>query len=190
MTKKTNFRNWFDGDLVTLIKGLILGLVFGFLLHKGGVTNYDVILGQLLLMDFTMIKIILTAILVSMVGIYGMKHLGWIELKPKAGSWGMNLIGGLIFGVGFALMGYCPGTIAGAIGSGAMDALTGGLVGVWIGTGLFASLYPNVRNGILKAGAFGDVTLPKLLKLSDWAVVIPVALMIITLLIWMESAGL
>jgi hypothetical protein len=102
----------------------------------------------------------------------------------------MNLIGGLIFGIGFALMGYCPGTIAGAIGSGALDALTGGLVGIWIGAGLFAALYPKVRTRILKAGDFGDMTLPKLLKISDWAVVIPTALLIIALLIWMESAGL
>jgi hypothetical protein len=173
-----------------LIIGLCLGVLFGLLLHKGGVTNYDVILGQLLLTDFTMIKIILTAIVTGMVGIYGMKHLGWIELKPKAGSWGMNLIGGLIFGIGFALMGYCPGTIAGAVGSGALDALTGGLVGVWVGAGLFAALYPTVRNGILKAGDFGDVTLPKLLKISDWAVVIPAAVLIVAVLFWMESSGL
>jgi hypothetical protein len=102
----------------------------------------------------------------------------------------MNLIGGLIFGIGFALMGYCPGTIAGAIGSGALDALTGGLVGVWVGAGLFAALYPKVRNGILKAGDFGDVTLPKLLKISDWAVVIPAAVLIVAVLFWMESSGL
>ena len=187
-TKKVS--NWFDGDGVTLIKGLGLGLVFGFLLHKGGVTNFDVIFGQLLLQDFTMIKIILTAIATGMVGIYGMKHLGWIELKVKSGSWGMNLIGGLIFGVGFALMGYCPGTVAGAVGTGALDALTGGLIGVWIGAGLFAALYPRVRTGILKLGDFGDVTLPRLLKLSDWAVVLPAVLVIISVLIWIESSGM
>ena len=190
MINKTSLSKWFDGDLVTLVKGLILGIIFGFLLQKGGVSNFDVIFGQLLLQDFTMIKIILTAILTGMVGIYGMKHLGLIELKIKAGSWGMNLIGGLIFGMGFALMGYCPGTIAGAIGMGALDALTGGLIGVWIGAGLFAALYPKLRTGILKAGDFGDVTLPKLLKINDWAVVIPAALLILAVLFWMESAGL
>jgi len=190
MINKTNFDKWFDGDLVTLIKGLGLGLIFGFLLHKGGVTNFDVIFGQLLLQDFTMVKIILTAIAIGIVGIYGMKHLGWIELKPKAGSWGRSLVGGLIFGIGFALMGYCPGTIAGAISTGALDALTGGLIGVWIGEGLFAALYPKVRTGILKLGDFGDVTLPKLLNVSDWAVVIPTALVILSVLIWMESSGL
>jgi uncharacterized protein len=170
--------------------GLVMGIVFGFLLQKGGVTKYDVILGQLLLTDFTVVKIILTAILTGMIGIYGMKSLGWVELSVKSGSWGMNGIGGLIFGVGFALLGYCPGTIAGAIGNGSLDALVGGLAGIWIGSGLFAALYPKLRSGILKKGDFGDLTLPKLFKVNDWVVVIPAAVLIVVVLIWIEMAGL
>jgi uncharacterized protein len=169
--------------------GLVMGILFGFLLQKGGVTKYDVILGQLLLTDFTVVKIILTAILTGMIGIYGMKSLGWVELSVKSGSWGMNGIGGLIFGVGFALLGYCPGTIAGAIGNGALDALVGGLAGIWIGSGLFAALYPKLRSGILKKGDFGDLTLPKLFKVNDWVVVIPTAALITAVLFWIEMAG-
>lgn len=170
--------------------GLVFGIVFGFLLQKGGVTKYDVILGQLLLTDFTVVKIILTAILTGMIGIYAMKSLGWVELSVKPGSWGMNGIGGLIFGIGFALLGYCPGTIAGAIGNGSLDALVGGLAGIWIGSGLFAALYPKLRSGILQKGYFGDMTLPKLFKVNDWVVVIPAALLIAALLVWIEMAGL
>jgi hypothetical protein len=169
--------------------GLVMGILFGFLLQKGGVTHYDIILGQLLLTDFTVVKIILTAILTGMIGIYAMKSLGWVELSVKSGSWGMNGIGGLIFGVGFALLGYCPGTIAGAIGNGSLDALVGGLAGIWIGSGLFAALYPKLRSGILKKGDFGDLTLPKLFKASDWVVVIPAAVLILAVLIWIEMAG-
>jgi uncharacterized protein len=169
--------------------GLVIGILFGFLLQKGGVTKYDVILGQLLLTDFTVVKIILTAILTGMIGIYAMKSLGWVELSVKSGSWGMNGIGGLIFGVGFALLGYCPGTIAGAIGNGHLDALVGGLAGIWIGSGLFAALYPRLRSGILKIGDFGDLTLPKLFKANDWVVVIPAAVLILAVLLWIEMAG-
>jgi len=170
--------------------GLAFGILFGFLLQKGGVTNYDVILGQLLLTDFTVVKVILTAILTGMIGIYAMKSLGWVELQVKSGSWGMNGIGGLIFGVGFALLGYCPGTIAGAIGNGYLDALVGGLAGIWIGSGWFAALYPKLRAGILKKGDFGDMTFPKLFKVNDWVVVIPAAVVIGALLVWIEMAGL
>ncbi|MFA6621439.1 MAG: YeeE/YedE thiosulfate transporter family protein, partial [Candidatus Caldatribacteriota bacterium] len=83
-----------------LFFGFVMGILFGFLLQKGGVAKYDVIIGQLLLKDFTVIKIMLTAIVVGMPGIYLMKDLGLIELHPKPGSIGMTMIGGIIFGIG------------------------------------------------------------------------------------------
>ncbi len=173
-----------------LVWGLVIGIIFGFLLQKGGVTNYDVILGQLLLTDFTVLKVMLTAVLVGMVGVYAMKGLGWVELSVKSGSWGMNGIGGIIFGIGFALLGYCPGTIAGAIGNGYLDAAVGGLIGIWVGSGLFAALYPKLRKNILHAGDFGDMTFPKLFKVNDWYVVIPTAVLILVILIRLETAVL
>ncbi|MFO7917403.1 MAG: YeeE/YedE thiosulfate transporter family protein, partial [Anaerolineae bacterium] len=168
---------------------MAFGIVFGFLLQKGGATKYDVIMGQLLLTDFTVIEIILSAILTGMLGIYAMKTLGWVELYPKSGSVGMNVIGGLIFGVGFAILGYCPGTIVGAVGNGYLDALVGGLAGIMIGAGLFAALYPRLRHGILAKGYFGDLTLPRLFKVNDWLIVIPAAMLIFMALYWLESAG-
>ena len=172
-----------------LLWGLAFGIVFGFLLQKGGATKYDVIVGQLLLTDFTVLKIMLSAVLTGMIGIYAMKTLGWVELYPKSGSAGKNIIGGLIFGIGFAVLGYCPGTIVGAIGNGYLDALAGGLIGIVIGAGLFAALYPRLSSGILKKGDFGDLTLPRLLKVNDWVVVIPAATLIFLVLYWLERAG-
>jgi hypothetical protein len=177
-------------DRSTLLWGLAFGIMFGFLLQKGGATKYDVIIGQLLLTDFTVLKIMLSAVLTGMIGIYAMKSLGWVQLNPKYGSAGMNIIGGLIFGVGFAVLGYCPGTIAGAIGNGYLDATGGGLAGILIGAGLFAALYPRLSQGILKKGDFGDLTLPQLFKVKDWVVVVPVAVLIFLLLYWLERAGL
>jgi hypothetical protein len=173
-----------------LIWGMVFGIVFGFLLQKGGVTKYDVILGQLLLVDFTVLKIMLSAVVTGMIGIYLMKTLGWVALYPKSGSLGKNVVGGLIFGVGFAVLGYCPGTIAGAIGNGYLDALVGGLIGIWIGSGLFAALYPRLNRIILDKGDFGAMTLPRLFNVNDWVVVIPVSALIVILLVWIENAGL
>lgn len=172
-----------------LIQGLCFGIIFGFLLQKGGATNYNVIIGQLLLTDFTVVKIMLSAVLTGMIGIHFMKSMHWVTLQPKSGSVGKNVIGGLIFGAGFALLGYCPGTIAGAIGNGYLDALAGGLTGILIGSGVFAALYPRLRNGILKAGDYGAVTLPRLFGVNDWIVVVPVSILIVSLLMWLESAG-
>ncbi len=177
-------------EIAPLFWGLAFGIAFGFLLQKGGATKYDVIVGQLLLTDHTVLKIMLSAVLTGMIGIYAMKTLGWVELQPKAGSAGMNIIGGLIFGAGFAVLGYCPGTIAGAIGNGALDALVGGLAGIIIGSGLFAALYPRISEGILKKGDFGDLTLPQLFKVNDWVIVIPAAVLIYGVLYLLERTGL
>ena len=175
---------------IQLIWGFVFGVLFGFLLQKGGATQYDVIVAQLLLTDFTVLKIMLSAVVTGMIGIYFMKHKGWIQLHPKKGSVGKNVVGGLIFGVGFALLGYCPGTIAGAVGNGYLDAIVGGLGGIFIGTGIFAAYYPKLKEGILQKGDYGDVSLPQLLKVNEWVVVIPVAFLIVALLYWMESMGL
>jgi len=175
--------------LSPLLWGLVFGIVFGFLLQKGGVTRYDVIAGQLLLQDFTVLKVMLSAVLTGMIGIYFMKTLGWVELHPKPGSVGISIIGGLIFGVGFAVLGYCPGTIAGAIGNGYLDALVGGVVGILLGAGLFASIYPKLKDGILKKGDFGKITLPQLFKVNDWVVIVPLCILLAGLLYWIEKAG-
>jgi hypothetical protein len=177
-------------DRSPLIWGLAFGVIFGFLLQKGGATKYDVIIGQLLLEDFTVLKIMLSAVVTGMIGIYFMKTMGWVKLYPKPGSAGMSVIGGLIFGVGFALLGYCPGTIAGAVGNGYLDAVLGGVIGILIGAGLFASLYPKVKLRILKKGDLDTVTFPELLKVNDWLVVVPAVIFLVLFLYWLESAGL
>ena len=177
-------------DRSPLIWGLFFGIIFGFLLQKGGVTKYDVIVGQLLLEDFTVLKVMLSAVVTGMIGIYFMKTIGWVQLYPKPGSAGMSIIGGLIFGIGFAVLGYCPGTIAGAVGNGYLDALIGGVIGIWIGAWLLAAVYPKLKAGILKKGDFGTITLPELLKVNDWIVIIPVCILLVLIMYWIDSAGL
>jgi hypothetical protein len=173
-----------------LTLGFVAGILFGILLQKGGATRYDVIIGQLLLTDFTVIKIMLSAIVTGMVGVHFLKSIGLAQLHPKPGSLGISVVGALIFGVGFATLGYCPGTISGAVGQGSLDALFGGVIGILIGAGLLAALYPKLQGTIMKRGDFGDLTLPRLLRVNHWVVVIPVAAGLIALLVWMERAGL
>ena len=122
-----------------LLLGLFFGVVFGFLLQKGGVAKYEVLMGALLLTDFTVMKIMLTAIAVGMVGIFGMHALGLVKLHVKKTQYAANIAGGLIFGVGFALLGYCPGTGAAALGQGNFDAIVG-ILGMMVGSHLYAEL--------------------------------------------------
>ena len=173
-----------------LVLGFLIGIAFGFLLQKGGVTYYDVIIGQLLLEDFTVVKIMLTAVLVGMIGVHALHSLGAVALHPKSGSLGRTAVGGLIFGVGFGVLGYCPGTLAGAVGQGEMDALVGGILGILAGASLLAALYPRLEAGIFRRGDFGDLTLPRLFGVNHWVVVLPVAALLVGLLLWIESAGL
>lgn len=174
---------------VQLLLGFFLGIGFGFLLQKGGVTYYDVIINQLLLTDFTVVKVMLTAVITGMVGVHLLVTFNLAQLHPKPGAWGSTLLGSLIFGVGFGILGYCPGTGVGAIGHGALDALIGGVPGMVLGAAVFAALYPRLMP-LLKRGDFGDVTFPRLLGLNPWFVVVPVVLTVLALLYVLEITGL
>jgi hypothetical protein len=173
-----------------LLFGLLMGIVFGFLLQKGGATQYDVIIGQLLLTDFTVVKIMLSAVVVGKIGVHLFRGLGMAKLHPKPGSVGSTVIGGLIFGVGFGILGYCPGTMVGAVGQGSLDALFGGIIGMLIGAGIFSEMYPKLERSILNKGYFGELTWPLLLKKNHWAVIIPFAIAIMALLYWFQKSGL
>lgn len=145
-----------------LLLGFTFGIAFGFLLQKGGVAKFEVLLGALLLTDFTVMKIMLTAILVGMIGIFGMHSLGMVKLHVKPTKYAANIIGGLIFGVGFALIGYCPGTGAAALGQGNLDAVAG-IAGLLAGSYLYAELSRKLGATVLAWGNRGGIMLPDLL---------------------------
>jgi len=174
---------------VQMVLGLLLGVCFGFLLQKGGVTTYDVIIRQLLLTDFTVVKIMLSAVLTGMIGVHLLRSLGLAQLHPKPGSVGSTVFGGLIFGVGFGILGYCPGTAAGAVGQGFLDALLGGVVGLLVGAGLFAAIYHKIHRPILSRGHFGEITIPELLKVNHWVAAAGVAVILAALLALIEASG-
>ena len=174
-----------------LLQGLIIGILFGFLLQKGGVSKYDIIMGQLRLKDFTVLKIILTAIIVTMLGISFFYPKGLIKIKSKAGSIKNAIIGGLIFGLGFGILGYCPGTIAGAIGNGYIDAMTGGLIGIILGTIIFAMLYSSLKDKkILTTDKFSEYSLFHSFKGNPLKYTIPISIFLVFIMYLIEIKGL
>jgi len=144
-----------------IMLGLFFGVIFGFLLQKGGVGKYEVLLGALFLTDFTVMKIMLTAIATGMIGIFSLHALGLVELHVKPTRYAANIIGGLIFGVGFGLLGYCPGTGAAALGQGNFDAIAG-VLGLLAGSYLYAETSGFLEATVLKWGNRGKITLPEL----------------------------
>ncbi len=169
---------------------LLFGILFGFLLQKGGVTHYETILGQLLLVDFTVVKVMLSAVLSGMLGIQVLLHFRLVSLHPKQGSVGSSLLGGLIFGIGFGLLGYCPGTAAGAAGQGSLDALFGGVGGMLLGAAFYSEIHHRIEHSILRMGNFGTVTIPEILHADRWKVVLAVAVSIAAVLFGLSLVGL
>lgn len=159
-----------DNPKRQLLLGLVFGVVFGFLLQKGGVAKYHVLIGVLLLRDFTVIKVMMSAILVGMVGIFMMHRAGLVKLHIKPTRYAANVVGGLLFGVGFALSGYCPGTGAAALGQGNLDALAV-MVGMMAGSYLFAEMSAWIGKTLNRIGDRGEVTWPQLLHLPRLPVV-------------------
>ena len=103
--------------------GFFFGVIFGFLLQKGGVAKYEVLIGMLLLEDFTVVKVMMSAVVVGMIGIYALHTAGLVKLHIKPTRYGANTLGGILFGIGFGLAAYCPGTGAAALGQGNFDAI-------------------------------------------------------------------
>ncbi|MGC4066709.1 MAG: YeeE/YedE thiosulfate transporter family protein [Polyangiaceae bacterium] len=153
-------------SFVRLGFGLLTGMAFGALLQRGRVTHYDVIQGQLLRRDYRVAKLMATAAAVSATGLHALVREGRAELAVKPLRIGGVLGGGLIFGTGLALLGYCPGTTLAALGEGRRDAIAGA-VGMMTGASLFVRLLPTMKP-LLTMGDFGAVTIPGLTKTSPW----------------------
>jgi hypothetical protein len=172
-----------------LLTGAVTGILFGFLMQKAQVIRYDRQLAALRLQDMTIVKFMLTTILVAMVGIYLLFDLGLVKLSVKPLILGGNVLGGLIFGIGWGIVGYCPGTAMGALGEGRYDSAFA-LVGMILGAGLYAEAYPLMKETVLTWGDFGKITLPSVLGINHWIVIAILVTGFIALFRWFEKKGL
>lgn len=155
-----------------LILGLFTGIIFGILLQKGQVTKYHKIVRQFLLRDFTVLKVMLTAAVIGSIGVYLMVGINVAQLHIKPLLLGGVILGAIIFGIGMATLGYCPGTCIAAVGRGRIDALVGGVFGGIVGAGFYAHVYPFFKATVLKWGAFGKLTFPQILNLNPWIIIV------------------
>ncbi|MUM77342.1 YeeE/YedE family protein [Pseudodesulfovibrio sp. F-1] len=174
---------------MTLMFGLFTGILFGWLLQRARVLRYDKQLGALRLRDMTILKFMLSAILAASVGVHLLADVGLAELSIKGTALGAQILGGLLFGVGWALLGYCPGTSWGALGEGRFDALWG-ILGGWFGAALYAEAYPAMETSVLTWGNLGKLTLPGMLGVSHWLVIAALALGCFALFRLFERKGL
>ena len=146
---------------------VLFGAAFGFLLHRGRVTDYNVIVNQFRLKDFTVLKVMFTAIIVGGVGVLAMKHLGWAKYHVKPADMLGVALGAAVFGAGMVIYGYCPGTGAAAVATGSVHALVG-FAGMLVGGILYALSFTWVREHIFSVGSLGKVRLPDVTGVPDW----------------------
>ncbi len=160
------------GEGASLLIALAIGFGFGWFLEQGGLGNARKLAGQFYLTDMTVLKVLFTAIVTCMLGLFwlgklGLVDLGRIYLLPTYVL--PHLVGGLVFGVGFVMGGLCPGTSCVAASSGSLDglALIGGMMS---GIFLFNEAFPLVE-GFYGTTPMGQVTLHGLVGIPYQAMV-------------------
>ena len=172
-----------------LILGLLTGVIFGFLLQKGRVLRFDKQVGAMQLRDMTILKFMLSAIVVGMIGVYLLRDMGIISLSHKAMNLGAVVVGGALFGIGWAVMGYCPGTAVGAIGEGRWGAIFA-VTGMITGAAIYAEVFPTMKATIMAWKDFGKIGLPETLGISPWVIIPAFTAIVIGLFVWFEKKEL
>jgi hypothetical protein len=170
----------------SLILALVMGFAFGWLLHRGKVTNCNVIENQFRLRDFTMLKVMFPAIVIGGVGVMALIGAGEAQYHIKdANLLGVSL-GAALFGVALVFYGYCPGTGIAAIATGSVHALVGTL-GMIAGAIVYALTYDWVKSHILNVWALGKVRLPDITGAPDAVWFLGLAIAGAVLFYWVEQ---
>lgn len=169
--------------------GLLFGALFGALIQRSRVTRYEQQVGCLRLRDMTIVKFMLTAVLTGMIGIYLLLDFDIDRFAVLPTVLGANAVGGFLFGLGWPLLGYCPATAFGALGEGRRDALWG-LLGMLCGAAFFAEIFPLLEDNLLVWGFLGPLTLPQVLQVNPWVIIVPAVTGGALFLRWLENKGL
>ena len=160
-------------ESVSLGSAVLFGILFGLCLERSGLADPHRLTGIFYFRDFTVPRVMLTAIIVAATGFYALSDLHLLDLGRvwiiPTFFW-PQLAGGALFGAGFVLSGYCPGTSVAGLATGRLDALVS-MVGIVFGSFLFAVLYP-VLEGFSLSSDMGAMTIQKLLGTGHWDVII------------------
>jgi hypothetical protein len=172
------FKFGYFGEETSLIVAFVIGIGFGFFLERAGFGSGRKLAAQFYLTDLTVFKVMFTAIVTAMVGLFWLSVLGIVDLSlVYVGNTYLlpQIVGGLILGIGFVVGGYCPGTSCVGAATGRYDAMLY-LLGIIAGIVVFGEMYPLVKE-FYASTAMGKVTLPELFGVSYGLIVFLVVLM-------------
>ncbi|HEX8991021.1 MAG TPA: YeeE/YedE thiosulfate transporter family protein [Anaerolineales bacterium] len=177
--------------MTTYILALVLGVFFGFSLNKAGLTKYHKIANVFRLTDLAVLKFMMTALVVAGAGLYTLRGLGLVTFPPVPATYVVgNLVGGLVFGVGMSLAGFCPGTCAAGAGEGKLDYIIPGFLGFIVGAIIYGSTYSLVFPQISAIANLGGVVIPDLWNLSPYLTMLAFGLMAVLLFYFIDRMGL
>jgi hypothetical protein len=170
--------------LFAVVVGLMMGVVFGVALEKSRVFEPAVIVGQMQLKNFLMLKVFLTAVATGAIVLAALNGFGFVKLQPKAALYAADIVGGLVLGVGIALAGACPGTVLTQIGAGYRDALFTLLDGL-SGAVAYSYAEPAFKGTMLTVGG-GKIILSDLMSVPYWLAALVLAGLLIAALVALE----
>lgn len=173
-----------------LALGLITGVAFGFALHRVGFKRPNIVQRGLWLRDFTMVRTMIVAIIVGLVGMYAISAVApdLVHFKIKPLYVAGVLVGGALFGGGMALAGYCPGTGLVGLGAGRMEAAMAVLGGLF-GALAFIFSYPALKPLFVEPFNLGRITIPSVLGLPALPTALVFALVMASVLVALTKPG-
>lgn len=165
--------------------GVVMGIVFGFALEKSRVFEPGIIVCQMQMQNFIMLKVFLSAVATGAIILAVLNGFGYVKLQPKAALYAADIVGGLLLGVGITLAGACPGTTFAQIGAGYRDALFT-LVGGLVGTITYSYAEPVLSKTFLAQGS-GKIIFTDLFGIPYWTGALALAGAIIVILFVLEA---
>ncbi len=172
-----------------ILLGFLTGLFWGYIFQRARILRFEKHIGLLTLKDFTILKFLLSGVIVGSFGVNLLAQFGIISYAIKPTYLLANLLGGIIYGLGWALLGYCPGTTGGALAEGALDGFFG-LLGGLTGAIVFAHTYDFWKEKVLTIGALGKITIPSLIGVSPALAGLIFSLLLIGFCLFLEKKGL
>ena len=161
--------------------GLFSGIAFGFVIQRIGATDAHRMARSHLMLDADIPRFMLLTVALSAVGLFGLQAVGVGRIQPLPTSIVATGLAAIIFGIGWGLSGYCPGTIWAAAGEGRMDAVFA-LLGGLAGTALFAQLHETLIPLLYDPTNVGQITLTDLF--GNYGVAVAVLVVGVGLCIW------
>ena len=179
MTAPLNYYLGF-GDYSSLLFAAAIGIAFGFILERAGLADPRKLTAIFYLDDFLVYKVMFTAIIVAASGLWALTAAGLLDMQAvivvPTYLW-PQLVGGFIFGIGFVVGGYCPGTSVVGISSGRFDALVF-FLGMMFGMWFFAEIFTSIA-GFFVSGKMDGMTLYSYLGIAAGVVTLAIAVLAI-----------